>query len=175
MGYSYVLGYNDAPKGTIFRHRTIAGQNLACVDEHGKQPGDYWVRVTSEFEIATLAELKVRVKQDTGKVPGWLEDCPPEEYIGVEHEYQINGRWFTACIEGSEHPDPYSGGRRATAGTELNWRQDIRQQGEVTDATDSSLGSANRTGPFPAKWCHAEGLASGGGLPRRASVHRAVE
>lgn len=97
MAYSYQLGYLSCPPNMVFH----GGQGGARNDE-GRTMGSYWVAVTAEFDLATLAELKARVKQDTGFVPDWLETCPRAEYIGVEHEYQVDGNWFIAVIEGSE-------------------------------------------------------------------------
>lgn len=54
--------------------------------------------VEEEREFQTLAELQKAVETDIGFVPGWLADCPPTEYIGVEDEQGD----FILDIEGAE-------------------------------------------------------------------------
>lgn len=58
--------------------------------------------VGPELRIATLVELKARFVLDFGEVPNWLVNCPAEQYIGVEHEGDYNGRGWLAEVEGSE-------------------------------------------------------------------------
>lgn len=42
--------------------------------------------VEPERKFTTLQELQEAVETDIGFVPGWLADCQPSEYLGVEDE-----------------------------------------------------------------------------------------
>jgi hypothetical protein len=68
------------------------------------------VRPGPEMRFPTLAALQAQVKADLGYLPGWLAECPPDEYIGVEDEIRVTSDafpdaeplWFVLDIEGSE-------------------------------------------------------------------------